>query len=74
MLARLTIVLLILVLGNLYWWTRYRQTQTNRNIDGREREAQLDQLQDRWVQFTCVSIMLIMFLTPFAHAISQVKG
>ncbi len=71
MAARLLIVLAILIFGNLYWWVRYRQTETNRNIDGREREAQLDALQDRWVQFTCVSIMLIMVLAPLGKAVSQ---
>ncbi|MBY6185035.1 hypothetical protein KUV89_00065 [Marinobacter hydrocarbonoclasticus] len=71
MVARLVIVVAILILGNLYWWVRYRQAETNRNIDGREREEQLDALQDRWVQFTCVSIMLIMLLAPLGNAVSQ---
>ncbi|ADN76579.1 hypothetical protein Fbal_2377 [Ferrimonas balearica DSM 9799] len=71
MLTRLLIVLTILIAGNVYWWVRYRQAETNRNIDGREREAQLDALQDRWVQFTCISILLIMLLAPLGNAVLQ---
>ncbi|SHI18723.1 hypothetical protein [Ferrimonas marina] len=69
--SRLLIVMLVMVAGNLYWWYRYRHTEANRNIDGREREEQLAELQDHWVQFTCVAIIIIMVLAPLAHAILQ---
>ncbi|GAA4888962.1 hypothetical protein [Ferrimonas pelagia] len=67
--SRLLVVLMIMLVGNLYWWHRYRQAQANDNIDGREREEQLNQLQDHWVQFTCVAIIIIMLLAPLAYAV-----
>ncbi len=67
--SRLLIALLIMVAGNLYWWYRYQKTEADRSIDGREREERLNALQDHWVSFTCVAIVIIMLLAPLVQAV-----
>ncbi|GAA5187268.1 hypothetical protein [Ferrimonas gelatinilytica] len=66
--SRLLIALLIMVAGNLYWWYRYHQAEGDSTIDGREREERLNELQDHWVRFTCVAIVIIMLLAPLIQA------
>ncbi|TKB50105.1 hypothetical protein [Ferrimonas aestuarii] len=64
---RLFVVFFVLIAGNCYWGYRYYFAQHNKNIDGRERMEQLDDIQDHWLQFSGIALMLIMLLTPLAR-------
>lgn len=71
MASKMFIVLSLVVAGNLYWWYRYKKLAANKSGNLREWEERLEQVQDRWVQFTCVAIMLIMILTPFVISLQR---
>ncbi|SDJ42898.1 MULTISPECIES: hypothetical protein [Ferrimonas] len=64
---RVLTALAVLMIGNGYWAFRYYQTQHNKNIDGRQRISELENLQDHWLQFSTVAILLIMLLAPLAR-------
>ncbi|WP_298444423.1 hypothetical protein [uncultured Ferrimonas sp.] len=67
--ARLLLVLAIFIFGNLYWGYRYfraAKQPPDRSID---KQQQLEQISDYWVQFSCVAIILVMLIAPIANTI-----
>lgn len=64
---RLLTALAVLIIGNGYWALRYYQACRQRNWSKQQRVAEIENLQDHWLQFSTVAIILIMLLAPLAR-------
>ncbi|TKB47352.1 hypothetical protein FCL40_16005 [Ferrimonas sediminicola] len=64
---RLFTALAVLIIGNGYWALRYYQARHQTGWDENRRVAEMESLQDHWLQFSTVAIILIMLLAPLAR-------
>ena len=64
---RLLTALAVLIIGNGYWALRYYQATRQNNRSDQQRVAEMESLQDHWLQFSTVAIILIMLLAPLAR-------
>ncbi|QIZ76146.1 hypothetical protein [Ferrimonas lipolytica] len=67
--TRLLIVFAIFLSGNLYWCYRYLEVAKNTDISTQQREDMKESIQDNWVQFACIAIIITMLMAPVAHNI-----
>ncbi|WP_028117435.1 hypothetical protein [Ferrimonas senticii] len=72
--ARLLIVFSIFVLGNLYWGYRYFSAYKDSSLGKGERQEALEDIEDYWLQFACVAIIIIMLIAPIANSILSPNG
>lgn len=65
--TRLLIVFSIFILGNLYWGYRYLRIYRQQQIPKQLREEALDEIQDHWIQFSCIAVIIVLLIAPIAN-------